>query len=194
MKKTIPWILAASLALTTGCASIPESYKPQVVGMIPNGMRDSSLQIFIEPNRDVAAIGDKLLFQVKLMNVGESPILLPRQPDVLFTWIYPDGRRDNFLLDDPAPRFYQESEVHEVLPGESLVMRVPIETYYFKRYGVTEFRAVARIPRSTNPNHNTLWYGKAVSNAYGVLIQKGGGQRVAGTTMAETTATLVLAN
>ena len=194
MPKTSIFILAAGVALTTGCASVPEAYKPTVVGMIHHGMHEGNLQITIEPDRDEAAVGDRLMFRVILTNTGGAPFLIPRRPNVLFTWVYPDGRRDNFVIDDPAPRFYQASELHEVSPGESFVMRVPIETYYFNRYGVTEFRAVARIPRSTNPAHDALWHGEAMSNAYGVLIKKKRGRRVGDTAMSRTSATLVLAD
>ena len=194
MKKSYLLVLTTSVALITGCAAIPEPYRPSVVGAIPGGSQDHGLRVTIQPDRDVAAVGDRLQFLVRLTNAGPSAILVPRRPNILFTWVYPDGRRDNFMLDDPSPRYYPASEVQEIPPGESLEVRVPIETYYFKRYGVTEFRAIARIPRNTNPAHETFWHGKVMSNAYGVLIEKKGKRPIAETALVRTSATLVLAN
>ena len=166
--------ILVTVAIVTGCstASASSKYRPQTLGMASDGYADSGLSIMIDTKDEVAVPGEPLVFDVVYKNVGTSSFLLPREPNILFAWTYSDGKRDNYLVDYPKERFYKDSEVVELKPGDTLVQRFPVKTYYYDRYGITEFRAVlAGVPNS-NPNVEKVWVGRSVSNAYGVMISK----------------------
>lgn len=158
----------------SGCGALPEHYIPRTVGPKNDAVVDAGLRLEIRAARDRAPMGDQILFHVTFANQGPRPFLLPEEPQLLFVWTYPNGDRDNFLLDQPAARYYRADEVARLEPGERLTRAIRIETYYFDHEGVTEFRAVTHFDPNTNPALAGFWDGKAVSNSYGVQVARDG--------------------
>jgi hypothetical protein len=107
---------------------------------------------------------------VIIRNTALEPIWVPADIDVLFTWIYPNGGRDNFMREFQTERFYSKDEAVLLKPGHALVRKETIKTYYFHREGITEFRAVVHSGGNTNPELKPFWQGEIESNGYGVLV------------------------
>jgi hypothetical protein len=171
--KNIGYGIAAitAAALLAGCGTIPETYIPSTVGPLGEGDASREVKVVISTKSTLTFIGDPIIFQITLKNVGEEPIWVPREPDVLFIWTYPNGRHDNFLREFQEERFYSADDAVQLLPGQQIRKFVPIKTYFFERAGITEFRALVHASRNTNPNLSPFWQGKALSNAFGVLIE-----------------------
>ena len=171
--KTIQKSAAAILTalLLAGCGTMPGEYIPTKVGPIGDPDADAALKVVISTKNTLAFIGDPIIFQITIKNIGEEPIWLPREPDVLFTWTYPNGRRDNFIREFQEERFYSADNAVQLLPGQQLTRFVPIKTYFFEKAGITEFRALVHASRNTNPGLEPFWQGKALSNAFGVLVE-----------------------
>ncbi len=172
MKSVFHIVSLLMLALATGCSTVPDLYKPQALGARDDGWADSGLRVEIAPTHDYAVKGHDIVFNVTLSNVGMEDFLVPREPEILFLWTYANGRRDNFMVDSPPTAFYQPNEVYLLRPGKSYQFQVPVKTAYFPDLGLTEFRAVAQLPRNTNPQLAQVWSGKSLSNAYGVMISR----------------------
>jgi len=165
------WMVGAAFGvLAGGCSSVPEHYRPQTLGLAAEGYADAGLSISIEPDRDTVHLGESIQFKVTYRNIGERVFLFPRNPEALFVWIYPDGTRDNFIMKSPGPIHYTPGDVLKLAPGTEVTRHFPLETYYFDHRGITEFRAVFRAGRNTNPDLDNVWAGKAYSNAYGVMV------------------------
>ena len=180
MKTTYLVVTLLLLGLTSGCSTVPDLYKPQAMGARNDGMVDGGLQIKIVPTKDYAVRGSDIIFNVTLKNVGQEDFMVPRSPDILLLWTYANGRRDNFMVDTPATTFYKPHDVYLLRTGKSYTFQVPVETSYFPDLGITEFRAVAQLPRNTNPQLEPVWSGKSLSNAYGVMVSRS--ERKLGTT------------
>jgi hypothetical protein len=172
MKSSHRIVFLLAIGLLTGCSTVPDPYRPQALGARDDGWADRGLQIGILPTNDYAVKGRDILFNVTLTNVGAEDFLVPRDPDILFLWTYSNGRRDNFMVDTPSTVFYQPNEVYLLRPGKHYTFQVPVKTSYFPDLGVTEFRAVAQLPRNTNPELPQVWSGKSLSNAYGVMVSR----------------------
>ena len=167
------WMVGAAIGvLTGGCSSVPGQYRPQTLGLAADGYADAGLSISIEPDRDTVRLGEPILFKVTYRNIGERAFLFPRNPRALFVWTYPDGTRDNVLMKVPGPTHYAPESVIELAPGAEVTRHFPLKTYYFDYRGITEFRAIFRAGRNTNPELENVWAGKAYSNAYGVMVGK----------------------
>ncbi|MBU0676825.1 MAG: hypothetical protein KJ626_01805 [Verrucomicrobia bacterium] len=170
--KTLAVIWAVLVAM--GCSSVPNPYIPETVGVVTPGKLESGLQVRITPIEDHTPLGTPVLFRVHIRNVGENALWVPKDPTLVFLWTYPNGRRDNFVLEDPAPRHFREQEAVLLQPGHQVTLSQAIETYYFPRPGITEFSVVINVPRNTNPELDPFWHGELTSNSYGIRMMKPG--------------------
>lgn len=163
--------VAAAGSLLTGCASLPDTYMPSTVGPVQHhSSQGEALECRIHPVHDAVVSGEPIEFVVLIRNRGDQPVWVPGQPEVLFLWTYSNGRRDNFMRDEPMPQFYTTQNAVLLQPGEQLRRTVEIGTRSFLRQGVTEFRAIVNVPRNLNPELTPFWTGRAYSNGYGVLV------------------------
>lgn len=117
-------------------------------------------------------MGEPLYFTVIIQNVGDKPLWLPRNPDLLLTWVYPNGRRDNFIRERPPAQFFSAHNAVLLQPGQQMTRTIAVKTYYFPLPGITEFRAILRGTGNTNPDLQPFWSGRVESNAYGIRVLK----------------------
>ena len=162
-------LLAISLFLA-GCATVPNRYIPKAVGSLNDADNTNILSASIELANLDSFIGEPIVFKVVIKNIGETPLWLPRDPEFFFVWIYPDGRRDSFVYEPLRDQFYSQADAVCLCPGQQIMKSVAIQTYYFQRNGITEFRAYLRAGRNTNPELNPFWEGELASNSYGVMV------------------------
>ena len=156
--------LVAVALLLAGCASFgPPDYRPQHAGSIGEGDNSGNISVVLQSDQTAIHRGDELGFSVSIRNVGQQAVLLPRNRDLMLSWVYPDGRRDNFIRDS---RDVANAEIVHLEPGEQIVQRSSLKTDYFHRRGITEFRAIV----SAAGQENT-WTGRATSNGFGVLVE-----------------------
>ncbi|MCO5061200.1 MAG: hypothetical protein M9963_04245 [Kiritimatiellae bacterium] len=169
MKLALTVYAALVAGLLTGCGSVQQAYKPQQLGNLADSRTDSSIEVLLKPDKTRARIGDPVTFTIIIRNVGTESVLIPDDPDLIMTWVYPDGKRDNLLR---AERQTAPSLV-KLKPGEARIAHSVVTTYYFDHSGVHEFRAVLY-----GNNHMAMntelpaWQGRAVSNGYGVQFDK----------------------
>lgn len=165
-------LLIALLGLsTTGCASVEERYKPQQVGALQDNNAVNGIEVTLIPDRFKAKIGDIVTFSVKIKNVGNEGVWIPKEPDILMTWVYPDGKRDNFVNDfDQAGRYRGDSFM--LPPGQEKIFQSAITTYYFNRGGITEFRAKVNMTgRMAQASSQPTWDREIASNGFGVMFE-----------------------
>ena len=158
--------------LGAGCASMPAPYKPKTSGRLDNAERDAVLEIVLDTETPVIAVGDPILLNVTIRNVGPDRVWLPRQPTVHISWIYPNGVNDNFLKELREEEYLDRHQLVCFEPGQHMSQRVEVRTWYFDRLGVTEFRALLHVGRNTNPNAEPIWTGQLQSNSFGVLVER----------------------
>jgi hypothetical protein len=164
--KTLP--LAIASALLAGCGTVKQAYKPQQMGNLADHRNAGGIEVRLSPDKYRARIGDPVTFKVTIRNVGAAPILFPSDPDLLLTWIYPDGKRDNLVRGERAP-----SQNYIVLaPGDEHVAHSVVTTYYFDRGGIHEFRAIVRGDQLAMNTDRSAWKGRAVSNGFGVFFEE----------------------
>jgi hypothetical protein len=175
--KLYPTRLAAFLAglaisLVAGCATVNDQpYIPAKMGNLNDSLAYGGIKIMLVPDHYQAKIGDLITFSIILKNVSEEPIWIPREPDVLLTWVYPDGKRDNLVRDDEKQAKYTKSNSILLQPGQERTYRSAISTYYFNRRGITEFRALVSANDTANNELNPFWAGQGESNGYGVMLR-----------------------
>lgn len=164
---------AAGLAvMACGCA-LPAVYRPEVTGRVGEPVVAQGLVMEIEPEGDLRVpLGEPVVFRVRITNHGTSALYLPRDPDVVFAWVYADGSRDCFLRNATGSRRYLPHEVVRIAPGESIDCVQVVPTKHFPVYGVTEFRAFLRIPENTNPALEPFSRGRTASNAFGIVVAR----------------------
>jgi hypothetical protein len=184
-------MLAGFAAGLMGCTTVPETYKPTTLGPCKSALADRGLEMRIEARSRDAEKGQPIVFDITYTNVGVDPFLLPDNPEVLFVWTYANGKRDNYMVDRPISKFYSEDDVLTLAPGETLKRKFAVKTYYFKRMGITEFRAILQGVPNSNPNLDGVWLGHAISNAYGVMVDDRGSE-MASTANGKPLATLAL--
>lgn len=163
-------VLASGLGFC-GCAGFEGARRPTEVGITRQAVEHAGLQVEITPARERIARGESLFFRVRARNVSDQRLHLPRDPELIFTWIYPSGRRDCFVGDFPVERHYQSAELVVLEPGESLELSKSIETHYFPKKGITEFKAIFYVPQNSNRSLNPVWTGRSLSNSYGILLE-----------------------
>ncbi len=159
-------IIVVAGAMLTGCGSVRQAYKPNQLGNLADHRDASGIEVTLSPDKYRARIGDPVTFKVTIRNVGTDPILFPADPDLLLTWVYPDGKRDNLVRGDrkSAPKYFV------LAPGEEHVAHSVVTTYYFDRGGIHEFRAIVRGDQLAMNTERPAWQGRAVSNGFGVLF------------------------
>ncbi len=168
------------LALLTGCGTLNNSYRPAVVGPVDSCTRVRDLAVVLVGTQeaktsryaDRVRLGEPVHFSVVLKNVGTNDLWVPKNPEILFSWIYPDGQRDNHLREIPKDHFYQADDVVLLKPGQSLKQPYQLKTWFFRKTGIVEFRAIVQISRNTNRDLPAVWSGRVVSNGYGILVER----------------------
>ncbi len=152
-------------------------YRPTRVGRIDAAPAEGPLEMQMVCAQDTITIGEPLYFTVIIRNTSDRPVWLPRNPPLIMAWVYPDGRRDNFLREYPDAQFFSTQNAVLLQPGQQMTRTVAVKTYYFPLPGITEFRALLDSPRNTNPELTPFWSGRLESNAYGVKVLKASRRR-----------------
>lgn len=170
MKRIVQTALigAAGICLS-GCGTVHEAYKPEHLGNLADNASGSGIEITLNPDKYRARIGDPLTFEIVIRNVGDQPVLFPADADLLLTWVYPDGKRDNLIRGD---RKLPASEGTLLAPGQEKVEHSVVTTYYFDRGGIHEFRAILTADASASTGPRGAWRGRAISNGFGVFFEE----------------------
>ena len=166
------FILSISL-LTAGCSTVPDEYIPATVGSVGEADALDGLKMTISTRQASVKIGEPILFQVRLQNVGLTPLFIPKNPNVIFTWVYADGSRDNFVKDSEYEPLLGETDLTILQPNRFITKDIRVDTYYFDRQGVTEFWATLQAWRSKTPAKPEVWEGRITSNRFGVWVEDG---------------------
>ncbi len=164
------WAAGGMAMIFSGCAAIPQPYIPELAGPIGYGDILHGLEIRIEAEQERARLGDPITMLVTLENKGEQAIWIPRKPHIILFWVYPNGQRDNYVIEFPAERYYTPKEIFPLHPGQKLVITEILDTYYFPKPGITEFTAIYHAPRNSNPDILSVWAGRIRSNSYGIIL------------------------
>jgi len=169
--KAITYIVALSTATVTllsGCGTVKEAYKPAHLGNLADNDSDSGIQVTLSPDKYRARIGDPVTFQVVIRNVGDQAVWFPADPDLLLTWVYPDGKRDNLIRGDKASG---KADMVLLAPGQERVEHSVVTTYYFDHGGIHEFRAIVTAD-ALPAARQAQWTGRIVSNGFGVMFEE----------------------
>ena len=157
--------------LSGGCGTMPNSYVPATVGPIDNPQPGGPIEVRISTSQDNAFVGDNLYFSVIIRNRGDEPVWIPRNPDVLLSWVYPNGQRDSFMREFPPEQYFSDADAILLKPGQQMTRTVVVKTYFFPKPGITEFRALVHASRNTNPGLHPFWHGQTESNSFGVMVK-----------------------
>ena len=158
--------------LLTSCGTLDQKYIPSIRGTVPRGTPVDGLVLNLTPQRDPVTIGDVIWFTVTIKNCGTSAFWIPKTPNIMLLWTYPDGRKDNMLFEPETARYFEKNEVVMLKPGYAYETAMKIKSYYFYRAGITEFQAVMFSPQNTNPSIVPFWSGRAYSNGHGLMVEK----------------------
>lgn len=161
--------LAVAMSLS-GCGTMQQPYIPSQIGPIAGERPQGPIEVQITSSQDTVPLGSPIYFTVIIRNTGPSPIWLPRTPDVMLRWIYPDGRHDNFLREISREGYFSMQDSVLLHPGQQMLRTIAVKTYYFPRPGITEFRAVLHSPHNTNTELKPFWSGQVESNGFGVKV------------------------
>ena len=170
--KVIGLILVCGSALLTACSTVPDPYIPSRVGAFHAEQSKNDLAVEIQLEQSRALLGDPLSFKVMIKNTGSRAYWIPKRPNLLFYWIYPNGIRDNYVIEFPKEKYYSSSEAVLLKPGEQMVVIERIETFYFPKDGITEFKAMFQSAHNTNAQLTPFWQGTIFSNNFGVMLEK----------------------
>lgn len=174
MKRSTKYIgiagAAIIAAISSGCASMEQAYIPSQIGNLSDNSAIDGLEMTIAPDKSTARIGDVITFSIILKNVSGRSVIIPTDPEILLTWVYPDGKRDN-IIRGYGDNGTQHHGTVVLAPGSSRVYRSAVTTYYFDRKGITEFRARANVALDTASALAGVWQGDIASNGYGVMFQ-----------------------
>lgn len=167
MKTITGWLALIGMGLMTGCGTVQQAYRPDHLGDLSDDEIDQGIRVTLVPDKYRARIGEPVTFKVVIRNVGDQPVWIPGDPDVLLTWVYPDGRRDNLLrgLSSSTP----PKNAVLLRPGQEQVEHSVVTTYYFNRAGIHEFRAI--LTADASPKAQPGWTGRAISNGFGVFFE-----------------------
>lgn len=166
------FILSIGL-LTAGCSTVPDEYIPVTVGSIGEADSLDGLKMTISTRQTNARIGEPVLFQVRIQNVGSTPLFIPKNPNVVFTWVYADGSRDNFVKDSEYESLLSETDLTILQPNRFITKDIRVNTHYFNRHGITEFWATLQAWHSKTPAKPGVWEGRITSNRFGVWMEDG---------------------
>lgn len=173
MKKlAIALVLAVGL-LTVGCSTVPDEYVPATVGSIGDPDTLDGLKMTISTTQTNVYIGQPVVFQVRIQNVGSIPLFIPKKPNVVLTWVYADGSRDNFVKDFEGEPLLDENDLTILQPNRFITKDIRVNTYYFNRAGVTEFWATFQTWNRKASAKPGAWEGRIMSNRFGVWMESG---------------------
>lgn len=161
---------ALGLLCAIGCASVPAPYKPSQAGAFGQSDPDPLLSVRLETETPRISIGDLIVIVVRVRNISNRLVWLPHEPTIQLVWIYPDGERDSSIRPISQCASLSASDLMALAPGEELVRRIPIRTWYFGRPGIVEFRAMLHAPQNLNPRAPASWHGQLWSNRYGIEV------------------------
>ncbi len=153
-----------------GCGTLEEVYYPHTLGTLNDGQPHEGLALELSSPNFVAQLGPPVSFSVVVKNAGAKAVWFPKKPQQGFFWSYASGRRDCFMIDRNETAFFHRNDCVWLEPGRELVLGGLVDTQYFPRPGLTEFRAEVHVPRNTNPELQPFWSGRLFSNGYGVMM------------------------
>lgn len=153
-----------------GCSTVPDPYIPRQVGSLTEPAVVGGLSIEITPLHEYFKFQEPVFFQVALQNTGRTAYWVPRRPYIIFYWIYPSGIKDHYVRQLPHAQFLDERDVVLLEPGHRLLYTERIDTYYFPRPGIMDFRAMYVAVPNTNPAITPYWSGRLHSNTYGLRL------------------------
>ena len=166
--KWIVRLLAVMSLVGFGCNTMPEPYHPQVIGPLPDAPASAGIALKLTAPVDVISLGNPVTFSVAIRNTSDHALWIPKKPQQAFFWTYPNGRHDCYMIDREATRFFNKSDCLLLQPGSEVVLPSLVETSYFDRPGITEFRAEINVAKNTNPEVEPFWSGRLLSNSYGL--------------------------
>ena len=166
MNKLLSMIAVLGMGLMSGCGTVQQAYKPDHLGDLSDQEVEEGIRVTLVPDKYRARIGEPVSFKVVIRNVGEKAVWIPGDPDLLLTWVYPDGRRDNLIR---GMQTVPHRNAVLLKPGEERVENSVVTTYYFNRSGIHEFRAILTADASSKQTAG--WSGRAISNGFGVFFE-----------------------
>lgn len=164
-------LLGAAASLMSACSTVPDPYVPARMGAFQAGQPSDGLVLEIHADDTVAALGEPLTFKVIIRNMSDQAYWIPRKPQLLFYWIYPTGQRDNYVIEFSQEQYYSLEDAVLLQPGEQVAVLERIETFYFPKGGITEFKAKFFSARNTNKQLAPFWHGTIFSNNFGVMLR-----------------------
>ncbi len=170
--KPVRFAVAACIAWgVAGCASLEPPYVPTRTGALDRDASSKPLGLTISTAHESTWLGEPIIFKTTVRNNSAVGLWVPKDPKILFTWIYPNGQHDNFLVDFEESHYFEENECVYLKPGQEMAKNFVVKTYYFDRPGITEFRATLQVPRNSNPTLVPFWNGQTTSNGYGIRVE-----------------------
>ncbi len=162
---------AAALSASSGCASASKSvYIPRHLGLVNQPDEQHGLKLRVEADSLQHPLGKPLRMRATLQNVSHRELAVPANPILLYAWIYPDGRRDNFVSTIPREQHYEPRDLQILHPGESITWTTDVSTRHFQTAGITEFGAILVIPPADGLGRVPVAEGRYHSNRVGVKI------------------------
>ena len=162
---------AAAMSASSGCASASKSvYIPRHLGMVGQPDEQRGLKLMVEADGLQHRLGRPLTMRATLRNVSHEKLAVPKNPILLYAWVYPDGRRDNFVSTIPRLQHYEPGDVRLLKPGESITWTTEVSTRHFEKAGITEFGAILVIPPADPADRLPMAEGRYHSNRVGVQI------------------------
>jgi len=163
-------IMSALATGICGCSQFPTAHRSLSETDASGLKTNNGLEIEINPESKLVRRGAKLEFEITARNTSGETIMVPQNPEFQFFWTYKNGRRDNQIIDLPKERFYQESELIRLGPGEQTTYKHKLDTYYFPVLGTTRFKMVYHASSNLNPDLKLCWAGKSISNAFVIHV------------------------
>ena len=173
MNSVFPRIAAVGVLFAVGCAEIPETYHPQTVGALSSAQTNNGLCVQLVSPTEILSLGKPVVFDVIVRNTGDHAYWIPQKPQQIFFWTYPNGRHDCFMIEREQTRFFRKDECALLQPGQQITLQSLVETFYFDRPGITEFKVEIDVARNTNPELMPFWSGRAISNSFGMQLVPG---------------------
>lgn len=164
--------MAVCGSLVASCASTGSlDYRPSTVGFVGHPVSEGGpLEVTVECDRTESVLGEPLPIVARIRNAGLDAVWVPREPVVVFTWMYPSGQRDNNAFRMPEDKDFTEVDARKLRPGDEMTVQVEITTQYIPTTGITEFGAVLILPRNTNSSLGPFAEGTYRSNRFGVNL------------------------
>jgi hypothetical protein len=174
-KQATPWLwmttFGATLVFLSACSTVPDPYIPSHIGAKGASAPQNGLAVSITAHDDSVYIGDPVSFRVSIRNHSTNAVWVSRHPQMIFYWIYPNGLHDNYVREYPDEIHYRKSDVTLLPPKKQMVFEEVIDTFYFPKPGIVEFRAEYISSSNTNSDIKPFWKGTLLSNSYGVEIK-----------------------